>query len=520
MKTPNRELIFGLIAPVGVDRRPVTSALRDELIKVGYAVETVKVSQQIAVFAEPYAEHDYFERKSALMDAGNAMRRWHRKGDAAALLAMLEFGKSRKKRRHANNILTKRAYIVDSLKHPDEVELLQSVYGPAFVGVALYEAPATRRKRIVDEANSLLKPFDPSLVDKLMTRDEDEGLSEGQKVRAAFELADFVLNLSSPTGSTNAQIWRLVRCLFGDVQVTPTIHEYGMSLAYAAQAKSSSLARQVGASILRPDGSVASVGTNEVARAGGGQYTEADDEQYPRGRDVNRDQDSSDLFRHRAMTDLIRRLQEEHQLSDANQVMDPSELFNTWWTKEKWLRKSYFAGTIDYVRAVHAEMSAISDAARNGVELNGTALYATTFPCHDCAKHIVASGISEVIYLAPYPKSLVADLYDDSIEINASAPSPDKVHFHSFVGVMPRRYSEFFYSGKRDRKDEVGRPIRFEASKATLTLPAYAPAPESVVAGENALTLEFAKKLAAHLKSKRGTPTGRRASRSGVPRGR
>ncbi|MDN3612645.1 hypothetical protein QWZ16_23945 [Vibrio ostreicida] len=26
------------------------------------------------------------------------------------------------------------------------------------------------------------------------------------------------------------------------------------------------------------------------------------------------------------------------------------------------------------------------------------------FPCHNCAKHIVASGIKRVVYVEPYPK--------------------------------------------------------------------------------------------------------------------
>ena len=76
---------------------------------------------------------------------------------------------------------------------------------------------------------------------------------------------------------------------------------------------------------------------------------------------------------------------------------------------------------LEYGRTIHAEMSAISDAARLGRALKGTILFCTTFPCHMCAKHIVAAGISEVIYLEPYPKSLAGELHGDSVEIEGQS---------------------------------------------------------------------------------------------------
>ena len=57
-------------------------------------------------------------------------------------------------------------------------------------------------------------------------------------------------------------------------------------------------------------------------------------------------------------------------------------------------------------RAICAEQLAISEAARNGVEVDGSTAYITTFPCHICAKLLVSSGISEIIYDADYPDEL------------------------------------------------------------------------------------------------------------------
>ncbi|MEJ7655371.1 MAG: deaminase [Chloroflexia bacterium] len=46
---------------------------------------------------------------------------------------------------------------------------------------------------------------------------------------------------------------------------------------------------------------------------------------------------------------------------------------------------------------MHAEMSALLDAGRRGVPVQGATLYTTTFPCHNCARHIVGAGIDRVV---------------------------------------------------------------------------------------------------------------------------
>ncbi len=51
----------------------------------------------------------------------------------------------------------------------------------------------------------------------------------------------------------------------------------------------------------------------------------------------------------------------------------------------------------EFGRVVHAEMHAMLDAARRGVSTQGSTLFSTAFPCHNCAKHIVAAGIEEVL---------------------------------------------------------------------------------------------------------------------------
>ena len=49
-----------------------------------------------------------------------------------------------------------------------------------------------------------------------------------------------------------------------------------------------------------------------------------------------------------------------------------------------------------YVYTVHSELNAILN--YSGGSLKGSKLYVSLFPCNECAKAIIQSGITEVIY--------------------------------------------------------------------------------------------------------------------------
>src|SRR5690606_14932011 len=96
----------------------------------------------------------------------------------------------------------------------------------------------------------------------------------------------------------------------------------------------------------------------------------------------------------------------------------------------------------EYGRVVHAEMCAICDAARLGRSIKGATLYCTTFPCHNCTKHVLAAGLSKVVYMEPYPKSKAKELHENEIEIEQE--SADRVAFLPFLGISPYRYRDIF----------------------------------------------------------------------------
>ncbi len=111
---------------------------------------------------------------------------------------------------------------------------------------------------------------------------------------------------------------------------------------------------------------------------------------------------------------------------------------------------------IEFGRILHAEMSALMDAARLGRAVQDATLFCTTFPCHICAKHIVGSGIDTVYFLEPYPKSAAFALHPNSIEVEGSSrvhySNYEKTKFTHFYGISPRRYRDFFEKSLRKSK--------------------------------------------------------------------
>ncbi|XP_074487559.1 deoxycytidylate deaminase-like [Sebastes fasciatus] len=63
-----------------------------------------------------------------------------------------------------------------------------------------------------------------------------------------------------------------------------------------------------------------------------------------------------------------------------------------------------------YLFVCHAELNAIMN--KNGADVKGCTIYVALFPCNECAKLIIQSGIKEVVY--------ISDKYQDTPEVTAS----------------------------------------------------------------------------------------------------
>ncbi len=465
------EIVFGLVGAVGTDLERVDRVLTAALADVNYRASTLKLSRlmkglQVSPWKE-LPESPEFERYDKAMSGGNDFRRLLNRGDALAMLAVGAIRESRQERiGDPDRPIPRQAYILRSLKHPAEAATLRDIYGPSFFLVAAY-CPRESRKhnlaaRLASSEYSLQTDRFLQQTEHLMSRDESERDVDdlGQNVRDTFPQADVFVDASGPE-STADSVNRFVQLVFGTEIHTPSREEYGMFHAQAAALRSAALSRQVGATIATMDGDIVAVGTNEVPRAGGGLYWCED---KPDKRDFKLGYEISDKFKRRVLGDLISRLRTRGWLSEDKKLASIDSLVDEAFSGAKGstpvMKGSHLVSSIEYVRAVHAEMAAIVDAARRGVAIRNCVLFTTTFPCHDCAKHIVAAGIQRVLFIEPYPKSLAPELYLDSIAVDQRRPknmsggaeATGYVSFESFVGVAPRRYMDLFIMSERKTK--------------------------------------------------------------------
>ncbi len=462
------EIIFAVVGAVGADLDMICRCVAESLQDFSYDCAPLKLSELMhEVQHDPWKNlpnSPEFQRYSEHMTAGNKLRAFVERGDALAMLAVGAIRDCRQEKCGSpDQPAPRQAYVLKSLKHPAEVRTLRSIYGPSFFLIAGYCPREMRKQNLAEKLASSEYSLQPSQffdkAESLMKRDLSERETDeyGQNVRDTFPVADVFVDASDPEDAKTA-VRRFIDLIFAAEIHTPTPDEYGMFHAQAAALRSAALGRQVGATIATDAGDIIAVGTNEVPKAGGGLYWCVDD---PDRRDFKLGYEVSDRIKRRVLGDVLGRLQKKQWLA-ADRLSTPiddlvEEAFGDD-EPDAIVKGSHLANSIEYFRAVHAEMAAIVDAARRGVSIKDGVLYTTTFPCHDCAKHIVAAGIQRAVYVEPYPKSLAPDLYLDSIVVDepkrkshseGGAASVGYVRFESFVGVAPRQYMDLFAMGER-----------------------------------------------------------------------
>jgi cytidine deaminase len=155
------------------------------------------------------------------------------------------------------------------------------------------------------------------------------------------------------------------------------------------------------------------------------------------------------------LADVLTRLKEGNWLNKEKSKKSVNKLLEEALadTSQMGLKKATLMGITEYGRMVHAEMAALLQAARLGIPTQNAFLFCTTFPCHNCTKHIVAAGISRLTFIEPYPKSRASELHGDSVAVEAESDDKEHVSFKSFVGVSPRQYFSLFSVGESVRKE-------------------------------------------------------------------
>lgn len=471
------ELVIGVVAPVGVDMVLLCSSVKEILKGFGYETEDVKLSgllkRAATSWVEPSAPESYDKRIERLQDIGYKFRTVGTT-KALAIAALVDIRERRKNRsgnpdQPADGV----AYLLNQLKHPDEVKLFREVYGSSFVLIAAHARANARIERltrlIADTENRSGQPADAERVRILIERDEEEVKKRnsradpyGQNTRGTYPLADLFVNLDQEANAP-VRIRRFLDLLFGHPFHTPSPEEFAMHHAAADSLRSSDESRQVGAVIVnvQKDNNnktsnieIISTGMNEVPRRGGGFYWDGSNDS-PDGRDqflANRQEDRALSIKKDMLAELLETLRDQKWLAAEADARQTPYLVNK--LLEDPLKGTQFMNISEFQRPVHAEMAAIIDSARRGVAVAGKEIFVTTFPCHNCAKHIIAAGIVKVTYLEPYPKSRAGALHKEEIELNPGEGTQlgDKVIFAPYAGIAPRQYERLFSMAGRGRK--------------------------------------------------------------------
>jgi cytidine deaminase len=484
-----REGFIGLIAPLGVDLNAVVEALTSSLKAVAYDTNELRLTDLIRGYKHLFdlSHKNDVERYDKYIKAGDDICLRTNRRDIFALYGIAALSRlSERDKHHAlpQNII----HVFRQLKRTEEIRTLKEVYGRNILMVGCYSPRHRRVEHLVRDMlktsrGVVRKKLEAQALEIMATDEEERDNPNGQRVLECYPHADYILDCtSSDTLAKSAE--RLTRVFFGHPFISPTKDEYCSYLANAAAYRSLDLSRQVGAAIVGPDCELISVGCNEVPRAGGGTYWADEGED---ARDYTLGYDSNQRVREDMARDALVKLQEDHWLAKSDEALPDTLVSEAFGSKKKPgpLARAMLADVIEYGRMVHAEMNALTDAARFRRSTRMSTLYCTTMPCHMCAKLIVAAGVSRVVYLQPYGKSLVEELFSDSIAVDETE-SGSRVKFETLKGVTPNGFKRAFHKPDK-RKTDDGKAVTWLPTESKpiflSTFPYYLPL-ETVAIGD------------------------------------
>ena len=269
---------------MGTVSSDIIECIVDSLNKFHYNSDIIKVSKEILspfVSVQPNFLNEY-ERISFFMDKGNEIRK--KTGDDAILMkgvAAFIYGKYRLG--NGEGPQSRKAYIIDSIKHPDEVEFLRRTYGDGFHLIGISDDFERRKSYLIKRKNL----SEEQAID-ILDRDDNEKEKNGQHTRDAYQQADYFIHAGDTSDETQENVFRLLDLLFGNPFISPTFEEYAMFRAYVSSLRSADLSRQIGVVVTKGD-EILAEGVNDCPKAFGGLYWPIFDKgkfvDMPEGRD-------------------------------------------------------------------------------------------------------------------------------------------------------------------------------------------------------------------------------------------
>lgn len=242
--------------------------------------------------------------------------------------------------RLAAKLAPDRNYVIDSIRHPAEVNALRR-HARGFKLIWVDADPKLRHERLKSRGRS----GDPASLDVMLEqegRERSGGGDNAQQLDQVERLSDFRLRNEGPLAVLHAGIQRVLEACQGFER--PSWDEYFLQVAQMVASRSNCVKRHVGAVIAR-DRRIVSTGYNGT----------------PRGtRNCN-----------------------EGGCPRCNGFAESG-------------------ARLDECLCSHGEENAIVQAAYHGISVRGGTIYTTFFPCLFCTKLIINAGLVEVVYDAAY----------------------------------------------------------------------------------------------------------------------
>ena len=231
---PGAELVFAIVCPLGTPYNRVVEALGNYLSHFGYRTEKIQVSEyfndlllRLGSDLKPLGP-DPMSLAQHKISAGNTIRQLAAKHDVMALVASASIadfryqqnqalGRKAKDRRSLP--LNNTAYVISTVRRPEEVTTLRRIYGEGFF---LIGANASREVR---ERYLLEKGIARDAAASLMDTDAKQKADYGQATREAFQMADVFLSGDGSGDAYAGQVSRFLDLIFGCPSLTTTLEE-------------------------------------------------------------------------------------------------------------------------------------------------------------------------------------------------------------------------------------------------------------------------------------------------------
>ncbi|WP_412514096.1 anti-phage dCTP deaminase [Shewanella indica] len=343
-----------------------------------------------------------------------------------------------------------KAYIViDAIRNPYEAKFFKDRYA-AFHLVSI-NAPDEHRSKYMQK----LHKFSADQIDNIERIESGQSVGDyvkftTQNVKKCIEISD--IHLFNPKNEFDnhnilkAQIVWYVALMQHPGLIPPSSMERVMQVAYTMKMNSGCISRQVGAVVTDKNNSIKSVGWNDVAkgqvpcsmRSLNGVIEEFDTIAYSNYERNNQ------KFRAKANEQLIK----IREVNAKKHVFDGHNLSYCFKDIHNSLDNK---GNQVHTRALHAEENAFLQLTKYGCSgIEGGKLYTTASPCELCAKKAYQLGVSEIIYIDPYPGIAKEHI------INIGANVPELVQFRGAIGKAYHR----LYEQILPIKDEIGHMMK------------------------------------------------------------